>query len=150
MPNVRVYLDENVPHSLYGYLQQRHVAVMTVQQEQTQGFSDDDQLRYASSRGVVLLTTNMRHFHLWHREFQANGWEHGGIITVPQDDHLPQRLHIRSAMLIDWANTFATTRNVLFRWTDLQTQLYSGYRLSGFSADEIDLAVGRTPSASGS
>lgn len=150
MPHVRVYLDENVPISLYGYLRQRHIAVTTAQREQTRGFADDDQLRYASSKRRVLLTTNMRHFHQWHREFRVNGWEHGGIITVPQDDHLPQRLHIRSAMLIDWADTFATTRNVLFRWTDLQTQLSSGYRLSGFSADEIDLAVGRTPSTSGS
>jgi Domain of unknown function (DUF5615) len=144
MPRVRVYLDENVPASLYGYLRQRHVAVTTAQHEQTRGFPDDDQLRYASYRGFVLLTTNMRHFHLWHRAFRANGWEHGGIITVPQDDRLPRRLHIRSAMLTAWADTFATTRNALFRWTDLQTRLYGGYALSGFSADEIDLAVGRT------
>lgn len=149
MPRVRVYLDENIPVSLYGYLRQRHITVTTAQQEQTRGFPDDEQLRYATSRGLALLTTNMRHFHLWHREFRANGWEHGGIITVPQDGHLPQRLHIRSAMLIDWADTFATTRNALFRWTDLQTHLYSGYTLSGFSADEINLAVGRASSASG-
>lgn len=147
MPHIRVYLDENIPHGLSIYLQQRHVAVTTTQQEQTRGLPDDDQLRYASSRGLVLLTTNTRHFHLWHREFRAHGWEHGGIITVPQDDHLPQRLNIRSAMLIDWADTFARTRNALFRWTELQTQLYSGYTLSGFSADEIDLAVGRASSA---
>lgn len=150
MPHGRVYLDENVPHSLYGYLMQHRIAVTTAQHEQTRDSPDDEQLRYASSRGFVLLTTNVRHFHTWHREFHANGWEHGGIITVPQDDHLPQRLHIRSAMLIEWAGTSATTRNVLFRWTDLQTQLYGGYMPSGFSADEIDLAVGRTSTASGS
>lgn len=119
----------------------------TAQHEQTWGFADDDQLRYATSGGFVLLTTNMRHFHLWHREFRVNRWGHGGIITVPQDDHLPQRLHLRSAMLIAWADTFATTRNILFRWTELQSQLYGGDTLSGFSADEIDLAVGRTSSA---
>jgi hypothetical protein len=85
----------------------------------------------------------MRHFRRWHHEFRANAWEHGGIITVPQDDLHPQRLHIRSAMLIAWTETFATTRNVLFRWTDLQSQLYGGATLTGFSAGEIDLAVGR-------
>jgi hypothetical protein len=148
MPDIRVYLDENIPASLYRYLQRRHVAVTTAQQEQTQGFPDDDQLRYASSKGRVLLTTNMRHFHLWHRDFHTNRWEHGGIITVPQDDQLPQRLHIRSAMLIEWAATFATTQNVLFRWTDLQVLLYSGYPLRGFGTDEIDLAVGRTSAPS--
>lgn len=144
MPHLRVYLDENVPASLYDDLRQRHIAVTTAQREQTQGFSDDEQMRYASSKGFVLLTTNVRHFHLWHREFRVNGWEHDGIITVPQDDHLPQRLHVRSAMLIGWAATFATTRNILFRWTDLQSLLYGGYTLSGFNADEINLAVGRT------
>jgi len=145
MPRIRIYLDENIPASLSGYLRQRHITVMTAQQEQTQGFPDDEQLRYASSRGLVLLTSNMRHFSLWHREFRMSGREHGGIITVPQDDHRPQRLHIRCAMLIAWAETFPTTRDALFRWTDLQVHLSGGYQMSGFSTDEIDLAVGRAP-----
>lgn len=143
MPRIRVYLDENIPASLFTYLRQRRISVTTAQREQTQGFPDDEQLRYATSSGRVLLTTNMRHFHYWHREFRANNWEHAGIITVPQDDQRPQRLHIRSAMLIAWAETFPTTRNALFRWTELQGQLYSGYHMSGFSTDETDLAVGK-------
>ena len=88
MPHVRVYLDENVPYSLYDFLRQRRVTVTTAQHEQTRGFADDHQLHYAASKGLVLLTTNVRHFHRWHREFRANGWEYGGIITVPQDDQL--------------------------------------------------------------
>jgi hypothetical protein len=143
MPRIRVYLDENVPACVQSYLMQRQIPVTTAQHEQTRGFSDEEQLRYATSQGLVLLTTNVRHFHRWHHEFRANGWEHGGIITVPQDDLYPQRLHIRSTMLVAWAETFATTRNVLFRWTDLQSQLYRGATLSGFNLGEIDYAIGK-------
>jgi len=143
MSRIRVYLDENVPASLSGYLTGHDITVTTVQAEQTQGLSDDAQLRYAASAGLILLTTNVRHFHRWHHEFLARGLQHGGIITVPQDDRMPQRLYIRSALLIEWAETFMTTRNMLFHWTDLQTQLYTGYIPRGYSADEINLALGR-------
>lgn len=142
--HLRVYLDENVPHSLYVSLMQRGVAVTTAQAAQTRSLPDDDQIRFAAAHGLVLLTTNVRHFHRWHRTFRARGENHGGIITVPQDDQLPERLHVRSAMLIDWAATFATAQNTLFRWIDLQTRMFGGYAPGDYRADEIALALGRT------
>jgi hypothetical protein len=39
---------------------------------------------------------------------------------------------------------FPNPQNTLFRWTDLQQQLNSGYFLDGYTAEEIALALGRT------
>ncbi len=50
VPPLRVYLDENVPHSLYGYLAQRQIAVITAQGEQTTGDYRADEVALALGR----------------------------------------------------------------------------------------------------
>ncbi len=48
-------------------------------------------------------------------------------------------------MMLDWVNAeFPDPRNRLFRWTDLQQRLNSGYMLEGYTDAEIALALGRT------
>jgi len=47
-------------------------------------------------------------------------------------------------MMLDWITAeFPDQRNCLFRWTDLQQQIISGYALEGYSDAEIALALGR-------
>lgn len=49
-------------------------------------------------------------------------------------------------MMLDWINAeFPGPQSTLFRWTDLQQQLNGGYVLEGYTAEEIALALGRTP-----
>lgn len=121
-----------------------HIAV-TTQSQGTSNYSDDEQIRYATARSWVILTTNQKHFHCRHREFQQRGELHGGIITVPQDDHAPNRFSIRCTLMAAWATTFSTPENTLFRWSDLQTMLHQGYRSTGFTTADIALALGIDP-----
>ncbi len=105
--------------------------------------TDDDQLRHATRNNWLLLTTNERHFVQWHTAFQERGWSHSGIIVVPQRNS--PRFFVRSAMMLDWiAAEYPDTQNRLFRWTDLQQRLNSGYFLHGYGTEEIALALGRT------
>lgn len=142
MPIAGVYLDECVNHAVIPTLQQRGWYVITAQAERMSTATDDDQLRHAASRGWLLLTTNERHFSRWHGIWQQNEWSHSGIATIPQRNS--PRFFVRSVMMLDWiAAEFPDPRNRLFRWTDLQQQLISGYVLTGYTDAEIALALGR-------
>lgn len=46
-------------------------------------------------------------------------------------------------MLIDWIAMFPDHRSRLFRWHDLQQRLIGGERLSGYSEDDVRLALGQ-------
>ncbi len=143
MPTVGVYLDECVNHGVTPLLRQRGWRVTTAQVEGMSTASDDEQLRHATRSNWLLLTTNERHFFQWHIVFQESGWPHGGIVTIPQRNS--PRFFIRCAMMLDWIQTeFPDPENTVFRWTDLQQQLNSGYVLEGYTAEEISLALGRT------
>ncbi len=145
MPFTTVYLDECVNHYTARYLARRAIPLITAQAAGMSGAGDEDQLRHATANGWLLLTTNRQHFIRLHAIFRANEWMHSGIATVPESP-IFDRLAFRSAMMFDWiASEFPDPRNRLFRWTDLQQQLNDGYVLEGYSAEEIALALGRTP-----
>jgi hypothetical protein len=140
-----VYLDECVYRRTAQSLAGRGISIVTAQEVNMISVSDDRQLRFATANGWILLSINMQDFIRLHRTFQRNGWEHAGIITIPETFH-PDRLTIRAAMMLDWiAAAYPSTQNRLFRWTDLQQQLNSGYVLEGYTAEEISLALGRNP-----
>lgn len=137
-----IYLDECVSHSVAALLRQRGVPLTTAQAERTTGLADEDQIHYATANGWPILSCNERQFVGWHYEFRRSQINHHGIITVPQRATL--RTFLRSAMLLDWiAAEHPDTRNRLFRWTDLQHLLNSGYALPGYTNDELALALGR-------
>ena len=142
-PGLFIYLDECVNNTVIPLLIARGHTIITAQSQGTNTDSDDAQIRYATARGWVVLTTNQKHYHRWHHEFRQRGERHGGIITAPQDDHTPDRFSIRCAMIAAWATTaFPTPENTLFRWSDLQTMLHRGHQPAGFTAAEIALALG--------
>ena len=82
--------------------------------------------------------------------FTSQGRTHGGIVILPGPRPLPQ-LSVRAAMMLDWLATMTDYRSQLFRWGDLQIKLTQGYRLVGYSNDDLELAlerqVSRSPSA---
>lgn len=137
-----IYLDECVNNTVTPLLTAWGHTVIIAQSQGTNTDPDDEQIRYATARGWVVLTTNRKHYHRWHREFHQRGESHGGIITVPQDDQAPDRFFIRCALMVAWAATFSTPKGTLFRWGDFQTLLHQGYRPAGFTATEIALALG--------
>ncbi len=144
MPLPTIYLDECVNHYATRFLIQRGIPLITAQAAGMSGAEDEDQLRYATANGWPLLTTNRQHFIRLHTIFHTNEWAHSGIVTVPESPVF-DLLAFRCAMMLDWINTeFPDPQNNLFRWTDLQQQIISGYVLEGYTAEEIALALGRT------
>jgi Domain of unknown function (DUF5615) len=142
VPQISIYLDECVNNAVMPALAARGHIVVTTQSQGTNNYSDEEQIRFAATRGWVILTTNRKHFHRRHREFQQRGESHSGIITVPQDDHAFDRFSIRCAMMAAWVATAFTTGNSLFRWSDMQAMLHQGHLPAGFTADDIALALG--------
>lgn len=143
MTGLSLYLDECVDNTVIPHLIGRGHTVTTAQAQGTNTDPDDVQIRYAMARGWVILTTNRKHFHRWHSEFQQRTESHGGIITVPQDDQQPNRFFIRCAMIAAWvAIAFPTPENGLFRWKDFQQELHRGHQPAGFDAAEIARALG--------
>lgn len=142
-PGLSIYLDECVNHIIIPLLAAWGHSVITAQSQGTNTDPDDMQIRYATARDWVVLTTNRKHYYREHRSFLQRGERHGGIITVPQDDQAPERFSIRCAMMAAWvATAFPTPENGLFRWSDLQTMLHQGHQPAGFTATEIALALG--------
>ncbi len=143
VPGLSLYLDECVNYAVAPLLTARGHTVITAQSQGTGNAPDDEQIRYATARGWMILTTNRKHYHRRHHEFLQRGESHGGIITVPQDDHVPDRFFIRCALVAAWvATAFPTPDNGLFRWSELQAALHQGYEPTEFTAAEIVLALG--------
>jgi len=44
------------------------------------GASDDDQIRYAAQRRLLIVSYNQRHFRIWHACFEREGVLHGGML----------------------------------------------------------------------
>ncbi len=105
------------------------------------GASDERQLEHATSRELVILSHNRRHFRRLHAVYQQQGDPHGGIVLLPAAP-LPW-LQVRAAMMLDWAATFQSYRSRIFQWNDLQMELATGYRPTGYSEDDIRLSLGQ-------
>ncbi len=138
MPRPLVYLDECVHTGLAVRLRLRGFDVMTAQNQNMTSASDAEQLVYATRRGAMIVTYNVRHF----RSLNIRVRPHGGIVTLP-DSPLDWQ-EIRAAMLIDWAASFPDYRSQLFRWHDLQQRLIAGMRLPGYNEDDVRMALGQT------
>ncbi len=144
MPIAGIYLDECVNHAVIPALRRRGWRVTNAQAEGMGAAPDDEQLRHATRNTWLLLTTNERHFFQWHTVFRERGWPHSGIVTIPQRNS--PRFFIRCAMMLEWIRVeFPDPQDMLFRWTDLQRQISSGYIVEGYTVEEISLALGRTP-----
>lgn len=143
MPLSLVYLDENVDLGLVATLQRRGFHASHAVLEGTQYFTDAGQITYASVHGWMILSNNIAHFRMWHRRFHERGWSHGGIILLPTSVTL-ERLTLRAALLLRWIEaTVPDPQSRLFTWSRLQNELTQGARLSGFTEDEVRIALGQ-------
>jgi hypothetical protein len=110
--------------------------------------NDEMQIDYAARHGYLIVSHNDRHFTFWHRTFQHQGRQHGGILICPQNREQPPRvglarLVLRIRMLLVWIERQPDNRNQLFRWGEVQAFLQRGERLPGFTEEEVRFAIGR-------
>lgn len=137
-----VYLDECVDRPLVDRLRQRGFDVLSAVEAGHGEDPDEAQLAYATSIGRVLFTYNRVHFRRLHAAFLAAERGHGGIVLIPQASHVDRRA-VRAAMMLDWLGQLGQYRSCLFQWNDLQQQLLSGFRLHGYTDQDVRLAIGR-------
>src|SRR5437870_1092779 len=134
------YLDECIHYRLVSLLRARGFTVTHVDDEQTKGYDDDQQLEYATRHQWVFVTQNQGEFYRRHLTWQQLGRQHSGLVLVPQS-RLPL-LALRVALLLDWLAVGSFGQSPLARWGDLQAELARGYRVNRmYSESEIQRAI---------
>lgn len=101
------------------------------------GQDDPAQLAHATAIDAAIMTYNESHYRREHRQMPP----HGGIIVIADTALDMQAIH--APMLLDWLATMDEYRSQLFRWHKLQQLLIGGYRLEGYTEDDVRRALGR-------
>ena len=143
MPAPPVYLDECVDRPVVVALRQRGFDVLTALEAGRGEEPDEAQLVHATSLGRVLFSYNRGHFRRLHATYLRAGHRHGGILLIPQAAPVRRR-QLRAALLLAWLGTLDEYRSRLYQWNDLQQRLLSGFRISGYTEEEVEEAVGRS------
>lgn len=82
---VRLYLDEDtINQALINALRSRNIDILTAQEAELRGRSDQEQLAYATSSNRVIFTFNTGDFVKLHTEYLTIGRHHAGIIVSDQ------------------------------------------------------------------
>jgi hypothetical protein len=82
---IRLYLDEDtINRALVAGLRARNVDVLTAQEADKIGVSDEAQLSFATSEHRTIFTFNTRDFVQLHSEWLGEGQEHAGIVVSDQ------------------------------------------------------------------
>ncbi len=77
MRSIQFYLDEDsMNRSLLMVLRQREIDVTTVSEVKREGFSDEEQLLWATQNHRVICTDNIRDFSKLHKQFLAENQVH--------------------------------------------------------------------------
>jgi predicted nuclease of predicted toxin-antitoxin system len=77
---IRLYTDEHVMPELSKVLRQYGFTALSAQEAETAGWSDDEQLAYATEHGMALLTYDIDDFTTLARNWHEAGRAHAGII----------------------------------------------------------------------
>lgn len=142
MPAPPAFLDECVDHPTTEQLRQRGFDVLTAVEAGRAKEPDESQLAFATSLGRVLLTYNRMDFRRIHLVYLRDGRPHAGIILIPQSSVVIWR-GLRAAMMLVWIGESGRQHSRLVQWNDVQQALIGGVRLSRFTEDEIQGALGR-------
>ena len=89
----------------------------------------------------MILSYDRMDFRRLHTTFLQTGRPHRGIIVLPQTRIIPRR-QIRAALLLEWFGIIASDHSHLMVWNDLQQRLVRGYRIPGYTEDEVRVALG--------
>ena len=80
VPDLRFYLDENLPQAVADGLRQRGLDVVTVHELGRRGLPDPDHLAHAHELGRVLVTHDQDFFTLAY-----TATPHSGVLYLPQE-----------------------------------------------------------------
>ncbi|MEG3930404.1 DUF5615 family PIN-like protein [Microcoleus sp. T3_B1] len=95
MSEIRLYLDEDSQdQSLLRALRARQVDVTTVNETQTEGLIDEEQLRLAATQNRVLYSHNIGDFCQLHTEFLGREESHAGIALISQDYSVGEQVRV--------------------------------------------------------
>ena len=81
---IRLYLDEMIPVSLAAVLRQYGYDVLAAKEANMFGKSDEEQLNFAVSNRMAIITFNIKDFVLLHQSWISEGKKHFGIIVSPE------------------------------------------------------------------
>lgn len=96
-----LYLDEDVQSgALIVALSARGVEWLTTTEAGMSNKSDEEQLRFATGRNLVMVTCNVADFARLHAEFLATGHNHSGLILIHQQKWSPGELARRIIRLL--------------------------------------------------
>lgn len=100
MSQLRLYLDEDsMNRALLLALRERDIDVLTVNEVQNQGLTDEAQLLWAFNHRRAICTYNVRDFSQLHQQHLASGRSHAGIILMRQSFSIGERLYGLSALV---------------------------------------------------
>lgn len=80
---VKTYLDENISFVVAAILRSRGFEVVTAQEAGNKGLSDDEQLNFAASQKMAILTHDRNDYEELAKEYFEAGRIHYGIIIAP-------------------------------------------------------------------
>lgn len=88
MGKIALYMDEDsTSRSLLLSLRSRGVNVTTALEINRLGYSDEDQLIWATSRERAIFSYNIKDFYYLHSQFLEQGRNHAGLILVQQQKY---------------------------------------------------------------
>jgi hypothetical protein len=90
---VRYFFDEHVSHSVTNGMRRHGADVLTVQEAGRRRLPDEEQIRFATSGGRVVVTIDIDYV-TWAADFLARGEEFAGIVYCAPRRYLyhPSRL----------------------------------------------------------
>lgn len=80
----KLYLDEDVHEDIAKVLKLRGYDAKATKEAGNKGFSDIEQLRYATAQNRIIISCNIADFNRIHSEYIKKGIEHSGIILTKQ------------------------------------------------------------------
>lgn len=85
MSQLRFYIDEDAMRNAFvAALREAELDIVTVADVDRLGYSDNDQLAWATEQGRALYSFNVRDFSRLHTKIMTVGKSHAGIIVVPR------------------------------------------------------------------
>lgn len=79
---LRLYLDEDVRHDLLRAVRAQGVDVLSAGEAGRRGYSDPEQLAFATAEGRVIVSRNVRDYAILHRQAIEAGQPHAGIVAI--------------------------------------------------------------------
>ena len=92
---VGFFIDEDLPPAIAEILHSYSIRATSVVGEGRQGLTDEEQLHFAATQNLVLVSANIADYAELARQWAASGREHAGVVFV-----LTKRFRRRNAAAI--------------------------------------------------